>query len=283
MPPSPSSIHNPRIRRKGVPSKAPSRTLPTTPAINVSLLLRALLREGLNPNALVNTRFPNPPPVSKVGKQQRRGRDVLPPVQAGYGRGKRSVSSSVSVTMGSDDVGGGGGAGSSREGRRGMSPAGAQRGASSSQRFVPDVNRMSAKRSQSTEPRGIDERSLGVGSRGMFRSSSADPMGHQPLHHSPLHHSPLHGTSYPPSDQTPIPSPLSFSFGARDGVVPAQDASDATSNTMRERSESTTSGFSSMEGGAAVSVNGSGRESRKVDAPHHLQYVPSPPRPAAPH
>jgi hypothetical protein len=280
MPPSPSSVHNPRIRRKGVPSKAPSRTLPTTPAINVSLLLRALLREGRLPNALVNTRFPNPPPVSKVSKQQRRGRDVLPPVQAGYGRGKRSVSSSVSVTVGSYDVGGSGRAGSSsREGRRGMSPAGAQRGVSSSHKFVPDVNRMSVKRSQSTEPRTVDERSLGATSRGMFRSSSADPMGHQPLHLSPLH-----GTVYPHSnDQTPIPSPLSFSFGARDGVVTTQDASDATGNTMRERSESTTSGFSSMEGGAAVSVSGSGRESRKVDAPHHLQYVPSSPRPPAPH
>ncbi|GAA5961741.1 hypothetical protein JCM21900_000846 [Sporobolomyces salmonicolor] len=122
MPCAPSSSSAPSTRRrKGIPHKSPSRTLPypaassarpspsssSSPAhtgttINVSALLRALLREG--DLHLDNKRFS--PRLSeqnsKLQLRQKKERDTLPPVEEGYGRGKRSASAGVSPSFGAE-------------------------------------------------------------------------------------------------------------------------------------------------------------------------------------
>jgi hypothetical protein len=96
-------------RRKGVPSRAPSRTEPSIVPPSVPVLVKVLLKEQSRPAAsLDNLRFAPPSSHSASldgsasagkgngGKKKRSvARDALPPVVEGYGRGKRAHSAGV--------------------------------------------------------------------------------------------------------------------------------------------------------------------------------------------
>ena len=93
-------------RRKGVPSRAPSRTEPSIVPPSVPVLVKVLLKEQSRPAAsLDNLRSApsslhshSPDGAASAGKgnggKKKRSvaRDALPPVLEGYGRGKRAHS-----------------------------------------------------------------------------------------------------------------------------------------------------------------------------------------------
>lgn len=201
--PSSPSSHK-KSRRKGIPCRAPARHKAGPPPgqVNTSgaLLLLALLREGRKGTSFDNTRHKSVAPATggvtgggSGGKRATRERDTLPPPAAGYGRGKRSASATVS------NVGDG---------------HGSFLGAADGSESHPAHNTAVAN----------------------SRATSTGSTAHHSLHHSPLH----------PHEVEHVPSPLARSFS-----FPKEHARSASPmmppGVVRER------------------------ESRKLDAPHHLQ------------
>ena len=96
-------------RRKGVPSRAPSRTEPSIVPPSVPVLVKVLLKEQSRPAASLDNLRSAPPSSHSAsldgsasagkgngGKKKRSvARDALPPVLEGYGRGKRAHSAGV--------------------------------------------------------------------------------------------------------------------------------------------------------------------------------------------
>ncbi|GAA5903239.1 hypothetical protein JCM5296_001215 [Sporobolomyces johnsonii] len=255
MPCSPSSSSAPSTRRrKGIPHKSPSRTLPypaaspsrpssssssqTGTTINVSALLRALLREG--DLHLDNKRFS--PRLSeqnsKLKSRQKKQRDTLPPVEEGYGRGKRSASAGVSSSLGAEyelglDYAGTGGprgrlpgarkgkehgheglgiAGAATRGRKGVmgrravstDPSSASRNPYNAP-YVPSSNDLLAVPGSSSSSRMARALSVGV------PASTGAAAYHHPY-------------------ETPVPSPLARSFSSNGGVLEERIARSRTAS-----------------------------------------------------
>lgn len=259
--PSSPSLKKPRSR-KGTPCRAPGKSSnkPGAPTghINTSgaLLLLALLREGRKGHPFDNTRHKSPSPFSSSsggaldGGKRRRERDTLPPPPVGYGRGKRSASATVSnvgdaspSAAGSTDV--------YEPHQSNGSVSGATATATRKGKGKGDTAASNGKRvgrAESVESSPADHHLTIVTAHAhsaqnsnMSRSSSTGISAH---HHAPSthSHSPLH-----PHEIEHVPSPLarSFSFG--------QEHSRSSSGSPM----------------AQVAVRE--RESRKLDAPHHLQ------------
>lgn len=274
MPPTPPSPRR-QGRRKGIPSKAPSRSpkpsststgdhTTVTSTINVSLLLRALMRDA----SLQNTRYS---PASSPHKAvKRKERDTLPPVAPGYGRGKRGVSAALSTSH--DELGsslaaagpsgrsrspgprrlgtaaGGGGAGTSTTG---LGINGAHHHhhqyhpyqSTQHDGFLSTATSKQLKRSTSSEPMRLAVPPA-ASSKAMARASSAGP--------SSTHHGHPHLGE---------PSPLARSFS-----VAGSSEHDATSS-----STTTTPVLGSGHARSSSIASSVGRESRRLGTPRNLQ------------
>ncbi|GAA5936998.1 hypothetical protein JCM1841_003407 [Sporobolomyces salmonicolor] len=253
MPCSPSSSSAPSTRRrKGIPHKSPSRTLPypaassarpsssassslahTGTTINVSALLRALLREG--DLHLDNKRFS--PRLSeqnsKLQLRQKKERDTLPPVEEGYGRGKRSASAGVSPSFGAeyelglDYVGTAAPRGRLTGARRGKGDGQEGLGVAAAGAATRGRKGMTGRRAASTDSSSSSSRNpynapyipsahdfLAVpGTASTSRMARALSVG------VPASTTTAMGAAYHHPYETPVPSPLARSFSSNGGVL----------------------------------------------------------------
>ena len=224
-PPTPVSPQVPtkpaRSQRKATPRRAPSQdSTKLTPSINVSLLLRAMLREGER-SGLDNKRHPDQPKPAPAdpAKLKPRQRDLLPPPMPGFGRGRRSASATVGGARSSDE-GSSAGPGPSRL-RAGGSASRTSSPARKAAANLKVQNRATAsKRALSIEPAGLDNL---VGSRNLARASSVgagpSPLGAGQHQHNHAHHLEL-----------PQPSPLARSISYQSS--PKQAAGPKTPSSL---------------------------------------------------
>lgn len=272
-------------RHKSISTRAPTKSPPskfnggTTPAINVSLLLRALLRGGRTTQNLNNTRFTSvsvvtPVPASptsrggastdrgKSGKSGRRERDLLPPAQVGFGRGQRSAS--ASLASGTDD-------------NHVVKKSTKRAGSPLSGRAKLRVPGGSSSRTSQSGPGGGEQQPhisyyshLVIGgpsassSNTSSRSSTSTPLARAKsstprlLHH---YHDELGHAQAPP-----IPSPLARSFFADPN--PEMEPPKAESESLE--GSSSPSSLSGGNNSDSLTTSSSGREKRKKVESAHL-------------
>ncbi|KAM0754249.1 hypothetical protein T439DRAFT_378309 [Meredithblackwellia eburnea MCA 4105] len=289
-----------KVRRKGTPCKAPSSSRPKPSPSHLppsgTLLLLAFLREGKKPTTTIdNTRHKAPISPSSAAaarlkaeqqalviaaNKRKRERDLLPPALVGYGRGKRSVSASVSnagdlnTERGmSPDLGipppppattaqqRGRATAAAGPALKGLTIATTTTAINSKKRRADSMEPLSP--SSSDVPVGVyshlSHNTVGTnnnapfasgGGRTMTRASSAGPHHHHHHHHYHQDHESLH-----------VPSPLARSFSLAGG------GGGGGETNLHKRAVS--AGHNS--GGAASGSSLRERESRRLDAPHHLQ------------
>lgn len=187
--PSSATAAPPR-RRKGTPSKAPSRTEPSSVPVSTPGLVKVLLRARQldldNLRSAAPTRHDDDGDAGGSPSKKRKrtvARDALPPAIEGYGRGKRASSSGAAAAAAIAPDTEHRAVGADR--RRSPAPQNALLGHGTKRARSPVATHAAAgsRRAMSTSPRMT---AAGAGAGAYSQHGHAHPLQHSPLHASPL-------------------------------------------------------------------------------------------------